>query len=122
MSLFAEAFVVCEDVCSTCPWREENGHQLIQEQIKQIVESGMITPCHQKLEEVTGSPYTGVEEYAIQVDRFMVCKGLVSAMQKSVPAPNGAWDFLYKYNDLGYHDDDPTLVDIQEVLNGNIGH
>jgi len=78
---------VCENVCTTCPWRVENAHQLQKETIKHMIESEIISPCHQKQARVDGCTETeGVEIYAADRDAnnkpFMVCRGIAIARAK----------------------------------------
>lgn len=107
-------------VCKTCPWREENQHQLEIQNVRKIIRDGIISPCHQELEEITGSPYEGVEKYAAEVDVFKVCRGIVVARSKyNIPKVVPIWaklDSSYKFND------DPPVADLMEVIHGNIGH
>ena len=109
-----------ERVCKTCPWRLENSHQLEIQNIRHMVHEGIISPCHQELEKVTGSPYTGVEKYAEQVPVFQVCRGFVIARAScTIPYVKPIWQLLVE--ELKFNDD-PLVAPIKEVLRGNIGH
>ena len=67
-------------ICSTCPWKKENAHQLKKGVIKDMLRHGVISPCHQELEKVTGSCTEGVEIYAEKAEIFKVCKGYADAV------------------------------------------
>jgi len=77
---------IAPKVCSTCPWRKENAHQLEKETIKHMVQSEIISPCHQKMAAVTGNTNVGVEVYAEVMreedNAFEVCRGMQIARAK----------------------------------------
>lgn len=112
---------VRKEVCSTCPWRTENGHQLEIDTIRRMMLDGTISPCHQELEKVTGSCTTGVEEYAAKVRTFKVCRGLAIAREKLMPfTDSGLWNDLNE--EVEDAEGEPDLVAMKDVIYGNIGH
>ena len=74
---------VREDVCTSCPWRKENAHQLQIDKIIEMIDEEIISPCHKIMEKITGSPYKGVEVYAEYCSKnnkpFIICRGFAIA-------------------------------------------
>ena len=92
----------CEEVCHECGFLNDSQVGVLKESLglKEIIEKGVLFPCHLQLKAVTGSENTGVEIYAEEKETFKVCRGLVESSFIS-----------------GLHLDNPIWIDLYEKLN-----
>jgi len=79
---------ICKNVCSTCPWRVENKHQLTKSTIIDMIAGNIISACHQEQAKTEGATVTtGVELYAADMESkgkpFMVCRGFAIARARA---------------------------------------
>lgn len=86
---------VCKKMCSTCPWRDENKHQLILDTVIDMFKSTTVSPCHQELAKISGDPESGVELYVEHVDTFVVCRGLAEARLQTNAQVDRVWAKVY---------------------------
>ena len=64
--------------------------------LSEIIEKGVLFPCHLQLKAVTGSENTGVEQYIAEKDTFKVCRGLIeSSFISGLHMYNPVWTKLY---------------------------
>ena len=114
---------VAEKVCSTCPWREENSHQLHYKTIVEMLDNGVISSCHQVQAKVEGCTCnTGVEIYAddcIANDKpFILCRGMALARAKAMMVHTNPQlmliDAQMRLED-DYEESDVKLVDMTYV-------
>ena len=75
---------VRKSVCSSCPWKIENAHQLTKSTIKKMIDIEIISACHQEQAKTEGATKTtGVELYVAdmkaQDKAFCVCRGFQEA-------------------------------------------
>ena len=92
----------CEEVCHECGFLNDSQIGVLKKDLGllDIIEQGILFPCHLQLKAVTGSENTGVEEYAEKKDIFKVCRGFVEAMyiqDSEADAVQGViWQKLFK--------------------------
>lgn len=89
----------CEEVCSECGFLNDSEVGVLKESLglSEIIEKGVIFPCHLQLKAVTGSENTGTELYAEKKDTFKVCRGLVeSSFISGLHLDKDIWQLLYE--------------------------
>jgi hypothetical protein len=72
----------CDEVCHECGFLNNSQKGVLKRELglEEIIEKGVIFPCHLQLKAVTGCENEGVEEYVETVDTFKVCRGYVESM------------------------------------------
>ena len=88
----------CDEVCHECGFLNDSQVGVLKESLglREIIEEGVLFPCHLQLKAVTGSENTGVEIYAEEKNIFKVCRGLVeSSYISGLHKGNPAWEKLY---------------------------
>ena len=107
---------ICKTVCNTCPFRKENSHHLVKDTVKDMLEDGRISPCHQDLRKYEGcTENSGVEIYAEIAPEFKVCRGYVEArLLAEIPSVTPIWKYLEAEFDKG--DLCGDIVDLREIL------
>jgi len=106
----------CKEVCNECGFLNDSQVGVLKESmgLLDIIEKGVIFPCHLHLKAVTGSENTGVEQYAEDKDTFKVCRGYVESMFMSgKQLDNPAWRHLYMQLSGEFH---PKIMSIQETI------
>ena len=109
----------CEEVCHECGFLNDSQIGVLKKDLGllDIIEQGILFPCHLQLKAVTGSENTGVEEYAEKKDIFKVCRGFVEAMyiqDSEADAVQGViWQKLFKDLDGKIN---PKTMTIDETL------
>ena len=112
----------CDEVCHECGFLNDSQVGVLKESLglKEIIDSGVIFPCHLQLKAVTGSENTGVEIYAEEKDTFKVCRGLIeSSFISGLHTDNPSWKVLYEKLDGKLN---PKTMTIRETLEYHKGH
>ena len=90
-------------------------HQLTVPVIRQMVEVGTISPCHQELKKYSGSTTKGVELYAEFAPVFKVCRGFAEA-RRSLTHPHAVWYHIEDQLTLRPLKQDVDLISVEEIL------
>ena len=88
----------CDEVCSECGFLNDSQVGVLKESLglSDIIERGVLFPCHLQFKAATGRENTGVEQYAEKKNTFQVCRGLVeSSLLSGLHRGNPAWERLY---------------------------
>ncbi len=91
--------IPCEEVCHECGFLNDSQVGVLKESLGllNIIDKGIVFPCHLQLKAVTGSENTGVEQYAEQKDTFKICRGYIESMFLSKRMLNNPlWQDLYE--------------------------
>ena len=111
----------CDEVCHECGFLNDSQVGVLKESMGliDIIEKGIIFPCHLKLKAVTGSENTGTEIYAETKDTFQVCRGYVESMFLSgKELGNPAWRDLYEKLDGKFNSKTMTIEETIEYHGG----
>ncbi len=109
----------CEEVCPECGFLNDSQVGVLKKDLGllDIIEQGILFPCHLQLKAVTGSENTGVKIYAEKKNIFKVCRGFVEAMyiqDSEADAVQGViWQKLFKDLDGKIN---PKTMTIDETL------
>lgn len=106
---------VRKKVCSTCPFREENKHQIIVPAVRDMLDKGIISPCHQDLAKYSGSTTKGVEMYAQIAPEFQVCRGYAE-MRKDVSHPHDVWYHIEDLMERNPLKQDVKIAKLKDIL------
>ena len=112
----------CKEVCHECGFLDGSQVGVLKESLglKEIIDKGVVFPCHLQLKAVTGSENTGVEQYAEQKDTFKVCRGLIeSSYISGLHRGHPLWENLYKQLDGNINQ---KTMNIEETLKYHKGH
>ena len=112
----------CKNICKTCGFLNDSQVGVLKESLglKEIIDKGVIFPCHESLKAVTGSENTGVEQYMEEKDTFKVCRGLIeSSFISGLHTDKEVWREMYEKLDGKLNSKTMT---IQETLEYHKGH
>ena len=112
----------CDEVCHECGFLNDSQVGVLKESLglQNIIDKGIIFPCHLQLKAVTGYENKGVEIYAETKDTFKVCRGLIEASFISgLHTDKPEWNNLYMQLDGKFH---PKIMNIEETLEYHKGH
>ena len=112
----------CDEVCHECGFLNDSQVGVLKESLglTDIIEQGVIFPCHLQLKAVTGSENTGVEYYAETKDTFKICRGLVeSSFISGLHLEHPMWKLMYEKLDGKIN---PKTMNIEQTLKRHKGH
>ena len=112
----------CSEVCFECGFLSDSQVGVLKESLGlvEIIEKGVMFPCHLQLKAVTGSENTGVEQYMEEKDTFKVCRGLIeSSFISGLHTDKEVWQEMYEKLDGKLNSKTMT---IQETIEYHKGH
>ena len=112
----------CDEVCNECGFLNDSQVGVLKESLglTEIIEKGVLFPCHLQLKAVTGCENTGVEQYIEEKDIFKVCRGLIeSSFISGLHLDNPMWQQLYEKLDGKFNSKTMT---IEQTLEYHKGH
>lgn len=107
---------VCNKVCSTCAFNGSTKDTLYAEAFN-IIDKGILFPCHMYLKSKTGCEYLGTET----LDEVQVCRGYVAFQLKYhwlQRTDNMHWFHLFNEIEIEELDE---ILSLEELINNNIG-
>ena len=112
----------CDELCHECGFLNDSQVGVLKESLGlvEIIEKGILFPCHLQLKAVTGCENKGVEQYAETKDTFKVCRGLIEASFISgLHMERPEWQDLYKKLNGKFN---PKTMNIEQTLEYHKGH
>ena len=112
----------CKEVCHECGFLNDSQIGVLKESLglQEIIDKGVLFPCHLELKKVTGFENKGTEFYTETQDTFKVCRGLIeSSFLSRLHLDKEIWQLLYDKLDGKIN---PKTMTIKQTLERHKGY